>query len=98
MYEAKAGWNSLTLRNKGKRTLIFKDGHRINYNFGYEYYSGTFLGTMKHETLGDVYFEDPVNKIEALIVTGKVKKKPTDYISGEIKVNGKWCLLAWDPI
>lgn len=44
---------------------------------------------MKHETLGEVLFEDPVNKIEALIVTGKVKKKPTDYLQGEIKVNGK---------
>jgi hypothetical protein len=101
----------LTLRNKGKRTLVFKDGYRINYNFGYffyyrysivmrvylfilvnfryEYYSGTFLGTMKHETLGEVLFEDPVNNISALIITGKVKKKPTDYISGDIKVNGK---------
>jgi hypothetical protein len=55
----------------------------------YEYYSGTFLGTMRHETLGDVVFSDPVNKIEATIFTGKVKKKPSDYIQGDIKVNGK---------
>ncbi|EGR32781.1 oxysterol binding, putative [Ichthyophthirius multifiliis] len=89
LYEAKAGWNSLTLKNKGKRFLSFKDGQKINYNFGYEYYSGTFMGTMKTETLGSVTFTDFENKIEAIINTGKVKKKPSDYISGEIKVNGK---------
>jgi len=35
---------------------------------------------MRHETLGEVIFSDPVNKIEATILTGKVKKKPSDYI------------------
>ncbi|KAL4483593.1 hypothetical protein ABPG72_016874 [Tetrahymena utriculariae] len=89
LYEAKAGWNSLTLKNKGKRSIVFKDGQKINYNFGYEYYSGTFMGTMKHETLGQIDFIDPVNKIEATIITGKVKKKPSDYLQGDIKVNGK---------
>lgn len=47
------------------------------------------MGTMKHETLGEVFFEDPVNKIEAMIYTGKTKKKPSDYIHGDIKVNGR---------
>lgn len=43
---------------------------------------------MKHETLGEVHFEDPVNNIEATILVGKVKKKPTDYLAGTIKVKG----------
>ena len=47
------------------------------------------MGAMKHETLGVVDFADPANKITASITCGKVKKKPTDYISGEIKVNNK---------
>ena len=47
------------------------------------------MGTMKTETLGQVTFIDALNNIEATIYMGKVKKKPSDYISGDIKINGK---------
>lgn len=47
------------------------------------------MGTMKHETLGDILFKDEKNNIECTITIGKVKKKPSDYFDGEIKVNGQ---------
>lgn len=50
VYEAKSGLNSITLKNHGKRFVTFKDGQKIEYNFAYENYSGTVMGTMKVET------------------------------------------------
>lgn len=50
--------NSLTLKNTGSRTVVFKDGQKITYNFGEENYSGTFIGTMKLESKGTVTFVD----------------------------------------
>jgi len=35
----------------------------VTYGFGDEQYSGTFLGDMKHETLGQVLFDDKKNNI-----------------------------------
>lgn len=43
---------------------------------------------MKHETLGSIDFVDKENNIRCLVTIGKVKKKPSDYISGEITING----------
>lgn len=48
-YEASAGFNSITLKNKGRRTIHFSNGQRIDYNFAYEVYSGTIMGSMKVE-------------------------------------------------
>lgn len=90
LYDANAGLNSLTLKNKGKRRIIFNsDKQIIDFDYGYESYTGTFWGTMKHETLGSIEFIDKKNNIKAVITLGKTKKKPTDYFSGEITVNGK---------
>jgi hypothetical protein len=33
LIEAKAGLNSLTLINKGKRTVVFKDGQKITFDY-----------------------------------------------------------------
>lgn len=46
------------------------------------------MGSMKHETLGYVEFMDVENNIKATITIGKVKRKPTDYLSGEILLGG----------
>ena len=43
------------------------------------------MGTMKHESSGTVTFKDEKNGLVGTMVFGKVKKKPTDYIEGEIK-------------
>lgn len=88
-YEAKAGLNSITLLNKGKRKITFKDGQTINFNFPTEYYSGTFFGTTKQESLGIMTFIDVKNKIKAEISIGKQKKVPSDYFNGGIFFNDK---------
>ncbi len=40
------------------------------------------MGTMKHETLGEIVFKDTQKNISAFLQFGKVKKKPTDYFEG----------------
>lgn len=42
------------------------------------------MGTMRHETLGSIEFNDYENNLKCNIVIGKVKKKPSDYFQGEI--------------
>jgi hypothetical protein len=50
--------NSIVLTNKGKRTIKFSDGQKIEYNFGYEVYSGTFFGTTKVEVYNNYIIRD----------------------------------------
>lgn len=47
------------------------------------------MGTMKCESLGQINFIDEANNISATVIIGKVKKKPSDYVSGTIKVKDK---------
>ncbi|CAD8053273.1 unnamed protein product [Paramecium primaurelia] len=84
LYEAKAGFNSLTILNHGKRTIQFND-QKIQCTFSSEHYSGTFLGTMKNESQGSLQFIDEANNLKCIVQLGKVKNKPTDYFEGEIK-------------
>ncbi|CAK70450.1 unnamed protein product (macronuclear) [Paramecium tetraurelia] len=84
LYEAKAGLNSLTILNHGKRTIQFPD-QKIVCTFSSEHYSGTFFGTMKNESQGALSFVDEVNNLNCIVQLGKVKNKPTDYFEGEIK-------------
>ena len=54
VYEAKAGLNSITLKNNGRRIIEFADDkQRVEYNFAYEQYSGTFMGVVKVEVFPD---------------------------------------------
>ncbi|CAK69397.1 unnamed protein product (macronuclear) [Paramecium tetraurelia] len=84
LYEAKAGLNSLTILNHGKRTIQFPD-QKIACTFSSEHYSGTFFGTMKNESQGALSFVDEANNLNCIVQLGKVKNKPTDYFEGEIK-------------
>lgn len=88
-YDAKAGLNSLTILNKGKRTVVFQDGQKINFDFPNELYSGTLMGTLKQESVGKMIFTDEKNGLYCEIKFGDVKKKPTDYFQGDILQNGK---------
>jgi hypothetical protein len=47
------------------------------------------MGTMKHETLGSIAFEDKANGISAFVRFNDVKKKPSDYFAGQIVQNNK---------
>jgi len=39
--------NSITILNQGKRSVVFKDDTKIDFDFPNELYSGTFLGTLR---------------------------------------------------
>ncbi|KAM3146116.1 hypothetical protein pb186bvf_001773 [Paramecium bursaria] len=88
-YEAQARLNSLTLKNMGKRQIVFADGQLIEYNFAGEEYSGSFWGHMKVESKGKMTFTDSKNEITASVEFDSVSQKPSDYLSGEIKVKGQ---------
>lgn len=82
-YTAKAGLNSVTVTNIGKRTFEFHDGYRVSLTCPEEVFSGTFFGTMRHESLGSIKVTDS-RENSCVIVFGNVKKKPTDYLRGTI--------------
>jgi hypothetical protein len=44
-------------------------------NFCMESYSNTFLGIVRHESLGETVFKDLTNGFECAIKYGSVKKK-----------------------
>jgi hypothetical protein len=89
IFSASAGLNSLTLTVKGWRKMIFTNPEQEIYStFPNESFDNTFWGTLVHETLGIMDFTDKKNNITAQVRFGKTKGKPSDYIDGEIKVNG----------
>jgi len=85
-FSSSAGFNSIKLYNKGKREFEFKDGTKIVTNFCMESYSNTFLGTIRHESLGETTFKDLTHGFECTIKYGSAKKKPSDFFSCEIKL------------
>ena len=62
------------MKNHGKRSVFFKDGQKIDFNFCYELYNSTFFGTPRHESLGEIKFTDNTG-LECIIKFANVKKK-----------------------
>jgi len=63
------------LTNKGKRYIEFKDGTKMMSNFCQELYSNSFMGVIKHESLGELVFNDLTNGFDCTIKFASVKKK-----------------------
>ena len=78
----------MTLKNRGRRVIQFKDGSTVEYNFGAEEYCGSFWGPMKVEVKGKLLFTDKTNNITAEMEFDNVRWKATDYFSGDIRKNG----------
>ena len=47
------------------------------------------MGAMKHESFGQIVFKDEGNGQTGTITLGKVKKRVSDYLEGDIKKDGK---------
>lgn len=75
LVEGRAGLNSVTILNKGRRAIQFKDGQKIEFDFPDELYSGTFFGQLRQESINKLTFEDKVNKLKCVVELGKVKKR-----------------------
>lgn len=106
-FKSSAGLNSLSVTNLGKRVIEFKDGTKIEFNHAKESFSGTFFGTPKLESLGELKYIDEKNKIICKVKIGEVKGKPSDFLYGEIfKENKKISVLTgsylsalfWDDV
>ncbi|CAG9326920.1 KES1_7 [Blepharisma stoltei] len=81
---AKARINSVTITNVGRKVFSFPDGQSISQNCPEEVFSGTFFGTMRHESLGVVEFNDEGNGYKCKLQFGGNKNMPSDYIFGSI--------------
>jgi hypothetical protein len=75
LFASSAGFNSLKVLNKGKRSVLFKDGTKVDFDFCHELFSNCFWGTVKLESLGEIHFKDEENQLECTIKFDSVKKK-----------------------
>lgn len=83
-FAASAGLNTVTINNHGNKLIEFPDGHTIRVNCPIEIFTGTFWGEMRHETMGTLSYADSYGNT-CDIVIGKTKKRPSDYLEGQIK-------------
>jgi len=74
------------VNNKGKRIVEFADGQKIEFNFCNESYNNSFFGTIRQESIGEFHFKDLKNGFELNLKLDNVKKKPSDYFQGEVKL------------
>lgn len=82
-FTAKAGLNSVSVINNGKKLYEFKDGHTISQNCGEDHFGGTFFGTLRHECIGVYTFTDHTYGYTCSIKVG-LKGKPSDYLEGNL--------------
>jgi len=73
--------------NSGKRLVEFNDGTKISFNYNNEAYNNAFMGVLRHESYGEQRFKDEKNGFEFIMKLSTNPKKPTDYFTGEIKLN-----------
>jgi hypothetical protein len=74
-FSSSAGFNSLKVVNKGKRTIEFMDKTKISLDFTDDSYSNSFWGTLRHEITGTTTYRDETNGYKCIIQSGSVKKK-----------------------
>ena len=82
-FSAKAGLNTVTVTNYGKKLFTFNDGHTITQNCGEDVFGGTFFGTLRHDCQGEYIFKDLTYGNTCTLKIG-VKNKQTDYFEGNI--------------
>jgi hypothetical protein len=88
-YHAKAGMNSANLTSDGYKLLQFKDGQKIRFTNYNDYFYNLMMGTMGHQLVGRMNFEDIKNNLTASFEFGNVRGKTQDYFNGAIQHNGK---------
>ena len=85
-FKSNAWINSMKLTNSGKRCVEFKDGTRIEFDYCQDQYSNTFMGTFRHENVGDMHWKDVTHGLTAYMkLGGNEEHKLSDYFDGEIK-------------
>ena len=85
-FTSNAWFNSMTLTNKGTRTVEFKNQKsKIKFNYAVDQYSNTFWGCFRHEAIGEMTFVDEINGYKAELSLGKVSGKFSDFFEGTIE-------------
>lgn len=78
---ASAGLNSVTIRNTGTKQVEFPDGHAIKVNSPVENFHGTFMGEIRHETVGVLNYSDNEG-YKCDVKFGEARRKPSDLLTG----------------
>lgn len=109
----KSHLNSFTVtpkqvRNSGKRTYSFSDGHQITHNFPTFHYHHTLSSHPKCELTGSITFSDPLNHLACEVNIGLNTLKRSDYVEGVITEGDKGIIstltgsylswLEWDEV
>ena len=74
---------SCNLTDGGKRTVEV-NGSVIEFQYAVDHYSNTFWGTFRHESIGELSFEDKISGLKAEFKMGNIVGKLSDYFQGEI--------------
>ena len=88
-FSAKAWINSATLYVEGHKFIEFEDGGKIEWNNQGDVLNSIFMGTLTHQLTGKIEFKYPKENLYGFYEIGSVKKKPQDYLKGEIQWQGK---------
>lgn len=89
-FTTNAWFNSMTLTNKGTRTVEFKNQKsRIKFNYVIDQYSNTFWGCFRHESIGEMTFIDEINGYKSVLSLGNISGKFSDFFKGTIEKDGE---------
>lgn len=83
-YHVKAGMNSANVTSDGHKLLEFKDGNKIKLNNYNDLIYNMMMGTMGHQIIGEMKFEDDANQIKASFEFGNIRRHSQDYFQGQI--------------
>jgi hypothetical protein len=89
-FTTNAWFNSMTLTNKGSRTVEFKNNKsRIKFNYSVDQYSNTFWGVFRHESVGEMEFIDEISGYVSKFKLGNIYGKFSDFFEGTIEKDGE---------
>lgn len=89
-FTTNAWFNSMTLTNKGTRTVEFKNQKsRIKFNYVVDQYSNTFWGCFRHESIEEMTFIDEINGYKSVLSLGNISGKFSDFFKGTIEKDGE---------
>ena len=88
-FDIKSNPYSATVNCVGRRTMVFKDGQKIEYGWISDYLWNIFMGTMSHQYTGKLEFRDNENGIYAYFELGAYRMRAQDYLYGHIEKDGE---------
>lgn len=74
-FAAHPSFNSVTINTVGTRKVTFKDGFSVELQNCTEFFDNAFVGTTRHQAIGNIEYKSADRKVSAIIYLGSVKNK-----------------------